>query len=288
MTSPVTQPGYVDSHVHFWDTARLGYTWLAGEPRIAGRHGPGDLRAEAGADAPDRIVFVQAECESARWLEEVEWVETLALGEPRIAAVVAHAPMDAGGATAAAISILASRPLVRGVRHLIQGEQDPGFCLRPEFLAGVRLLAGRGLTFDLCCTSGQLPSVIELVRRCPDTAFVLDHAGKPGIGRRELDPWRGHISRLALEPNVVCKLSGLVTEAGPAAWSMEDLAPYVSHLLASFGPQRLLFGSDWPVVKLAAGYARWLEGARNLVSHLDRGAVQSIFNDTARRTYRIP
>ncbi len=288
MTPPARHPGYVDSHAHFWDTSRLAYPWLAGEPRIAARHGPEDLEAEAGADAPDSIVFVQAECDRARWLEEVEWVETLALRDPRIAAIVAHAPMDAGDETVAALSVLASRPLVRGVRHLIQGEPDPGFCLRPGFLAGVRRLAGLGLSFDICCTSGQLPSVIELVRRCPETSFVLDHAGKPGIGRRELDPWRGAISRIASEPNVVCKLSGLVTEAGPGAWSTEDLRPFVSHLLASFGPGRLLFGSDWPVVKLAAGYALWLEGARKLVSHLDPRAVRAIFNDNARHAYRIP
>jgi L-fuconolactonase len=287
VTPPAPHPGYVDSHAHFWDPERLGYPWLDDEPRIARRHGPDDLLAEAGEDAPGGIVFVQAECDRSRWLEEVEWVEALALGEPRIQAIVAHAPMDACNATAEALSTLSSKPLVRGVRHLIQGEADPGFCLRPEFLAGVRRLPGHGLSFDICCTSGQLPSVIELIRRCPETAFVLDHAGKPGIGRRELDPWRGHISRIAAEPNVVCKFSGLVTEARPGAWSLEDLRPYVLHLLASFGPGRLLFGSDWPVVKLASGYARWLDAARNLLSHLDPQAVRAIFNDNARRTYRI-
>jgi L-fuconolactonase len=287
MTQDGSRPGFVDSHAHFWDTGRIGYPWLAAEPRISGRHGPEELRAEAGKEVPEAIVFVQAECDRASWLAEVEWVESLAAKELRIAAIVAHAPMDAGAATSAALDVLASRPLIRGIRHLIQGEPDPGFCLRPGFFAGVRQLGGRGLTFDICCTSGQLSAVLELVRGCPGTSFILDHAGKPRIGRRELDPWRGDIARIAAEPNVVCKLSGLATEAGPGAWHVDDLRPYVSHLLATFGPGRLLFGSDWPVVKLASGYAPWLEGARKLVSHLDHGSIRAIFSDNARRTYRI-
>jgi L-fuconolactonase len=279
---------FVDSHVHFWDTGLLDYPWLSEFPGIAGRHTPEELGNEAGASTPGRIVFVQAECDRKRWLDEVEWVEALAAREPRIAGIVAHAPMDGGPGTLAAIERLAGKPLVRGARHLIQGEPDPLFCIRPEFLAGVRELGRRGLTFDICCRHSQLPAVIELVRRCPQTVFILDHGGKPAIERGGLNPWREHIAALAAEPNLVCKLSGLVTEARRGGWCLDDLRPYAAHLLASFGPGRILFGSDWPVAKLACGYLLWLEGARQLVSDLAPRDIRAVFSDNARRVYRLP
>ena len=287
MRSP--DPGLrpVDSHAHFWDTGRMGYPWLADFPAISGPHTPRDLLAEAVPCVPDSIVFVQAECERSRWLEEVEWVESLAAAEPRIGGIVAHAPMDAGPATLAAINRLAARPLVRGVRHLIQGEANPVFCLRPEFLAGIRELGRRNLTFDICCTHGQLPAVIELVRRCPETLFILDHGGKPAIGCEAADAWKGHIARLAAEPNLHCKLSGLGTEAPGGRWSVGDLQPYADHLLSCFGAGRVLFGSDWPVVKLAGGYRLWLEGARQLLSHLAEDEIRAVFRENARRVYRL-
>jgi L-fuconolactonase len=278
----------IDSHVHFWDPARLPYPWLAEAPAIAGPHTPDLLAAGAGKAMPARLVFVQAECARDRWLEEVRWVESLARAEPRIAGIVAHAPMDAGPELALILGELKTHPLVHGVRHLIQDQADPQFCIRPAFVAGVQAAGGQGLGFDLCCRSHQLPAIIELVRRCPQTTFVLDHAGKPGIARRELDPWRGHIAALAALPNIVGKLSGLVTEADPAGWTIEDLRPYADHLLATFGPSRLLFGSDWPVVNLAGGFCRWLDAAEALLSSLSPAGRQAIFHDNAARVYRLP
>ena len=278
---------FIDSHAHFWDPRRLTYPWLAEAPSIATVHTPLELRADVGDNLPEKIVFVQAECDRRRWLDEVEWVETLVVAEPRIGGIVAHAPMNAGATTTKVIAQLQDRPLMRGVRHLIQGEADPEFCTRDIYVAGVRRLGEAGLTFDICCRHPQLPAVIELVRRCPGTTFILDHGGKPGIHARLMDPWRGQIETLATLPNVECKLSGLVTEADPVGWRIEDLRPFAAHLLAHFGPSRLLFGSDWPVVKLAGGYARWLAAARQLVSHLSGAEQRAIFSDNARRIYRL-
>ncbi len=278
---------FIDSHVHFWDPRRWAYPWLAEAPAIAAPHEPENLHAEAGDQVPDKLVFVQAECDRTRWLDEVEWVEKLAEAEPRIAGIVARAPMDAGAATTEAIARLRSRQLVRGLRHLIQWETDPEFCTREAYVSGVRQTGKAGLTFDLCCRHHQLPSVIELVRRCRETLFILDHGGKPGIRERQLDPWRGEIEALATLPNVVVKFSGLVTEGDHTAWEIEDLRPFVMHLLAHFGPRRLLFGSDWPVVKLAGGYVRWLATARQLMSHLSVAEQRAIFCNNARRIYRL-
>ncbi len=275
---------YIDTHVHFWDQRQLPYPWLVEVPAIAGPHTPAELRAEAAGPLPEKIVFV--EC-GAPWLDEVKWVEQLAATEPRLAGIVAKCMVNEGATTLANLAELKKHPLVRGVRHLVQHEPDPDFAARPEFIAGVRAVGAAGLSFDLCCFQHQLPAVARLVRACPDTRFILDHFGKPGIRARLLDPWRAHLAELAALPNVDCKLSGLITEADHAAWTPADLKPYVDHALATFGPGRLLFGGDWPVAKLAGAYPRWLDTARALVSHLPVADQEAIFRRNALRVYRL-
>jgi L-fuconolactonase len=276
----------IDSHCHFWDPRRMPYSWLVEVPSIARPHTPVELRAEAGDHLPEQLVFVQAGCDHP--LDEVRWIEELAAAEPRITAIVAFTPLDRGAETLEALQALRRRPLIRGVRHLIQGETDPGFCLRPDFVAGVRALGEIGLPFDLCIRNHQLPPATELVKRCPGTAFVLDHAGKPDIKSGRVDPWRDDLARLAALPNVACKLSGLVAEADPTTWTIDGLRPYAEHVLACFGSDRVAFGSDWPVVKIGSGFGDWLRVARELTSHLSGGARAAIFDENARRIYHLP
>lgn len=274
---------FVDSHVHFWDQGVLPYPWLAEVPPIAGPHTPAELKNEAGALFPARLVFV--EC-GAPAFDEVKWIERLAEHEPRIAGIVAKLAVDAGPATSAGIAALQARPLVRGVRHLIQ-DQAPDYAARPEFVAGVRALGAAGLSFDICCRHHQLPAVVALVRECPGTRFILDHCGKPDIRGQRLDPWRRHLGELAALPNVDCKLSGLITEADHREWTIDDLRSWVESALAVFGPDRLIFGGDWPVVKLAGSYRRWLEVARELLSPLATAEQAAIFQHNALRAYRL-
>src|SRR5688572_29698795 len=237
---------YVDSHMHFWDQAVLTpYTWLHEVPAISARHDPAVLQAEAGSDLPEKIVFVEA---GAPPLPEVRWVEELAAKESRIGAIVAKIAIDAGARTTADLTELRRHPLVRGVRHHFE-HAAVDYCARPAFIRGVREATAAGFSFDLCGKHPQLPAIIELVRQCPHTSFILDHGGKPDIRAGLLDPWRDHIVQLAAFPHVVCKLSGLVTEADHRTWTDAQLDPYVAHLLATFGPARLLFGGDWPVAK---------------------------------------
>ncbi|HTO03552.1 MAG TPA: amidohydrolase family protein [Opitutus sp.] len=274
---------FIDSHMHFWDPTRMPYSWLHEVPSIGSPHVPETLHAEAGEDLPEKIVFV--EC-GAPWREEVKWVEQLAMKERRIVAIVAQVRMDAGAQTSADLAELKDHPLVRSVRYNFEHEALD-YCTRPEFVAGINELPAVGLSFDLCCKHSQLPAVIELVRRCPQTNFILDHAGKPGIRASLLDPWREYIRILAGLPNIVCKFSGLVTEANHQTWTTDELRPYVDHLLETFGPSRLLFGGDWPVAKLASGYVRWLTTAQGLVAHLSATEQAAIFRDNAARTYKI-
>ena len=188
--------------MHFWDRALMPYAWLHEVPSIWDRHTPENLLREAPGHLPEKIVFV--EC-GAPWFEELKWVEQLASTESRIRGIVAKATVNAGAQTSADIAVLRQHPLVRGVRHHFEHEKDPGYCARPEFIRGVGELAAAGLNFDICCKHPVLPAVIELVRRCPEVQFILDHAGKPGIRAGLLDPWREHIRALAKLQNVVCK-----------------------------------------------------------------------------------
>jgi L-fuconolactonase len=275
---------FTDTHVHFWDTALMPCPWLSEVPSISRSHTPEELRGETADDMPSRIVFV--ECGSP-WLDEVKWVERLAEAEPRIRAIVAKAAMNEGSRTEAAVAELARHPMVRGVRHNFQHEADPGYCITPEFVEGVSRLHSANLSFDICCFHHQLDAVLELVRRCPQTSFILDHAGKPGIRAGIVDPWREQIGSLARLPNVVCKLSGLVTEADHVHWNAAALKPYVDTLLEAFGPSRLMFGGDWPVAKLASSYPRWLEAARAFTSHLPLADRAAIFDGNASRVYRL-
>lgn len=275
---------FIDSHMHFWDQQVLTpYTWLHEVPSINHRHAPATLRTEAPAHLPEKIVFVEA---GAPPLAEVRWVEELAASEPRIRAIVAKITIDAGERTTNELAELKRHPLVRGVRHHFEHD-GADYCSRPPFIQGVREAGAAGFSFDLCGKHSQLPAIIELVRQCPDTRFILDHGGKPAIRAGLLEPWREQIRTLAGFPNVVCKLSGLVTEADHQHWTAAQLAPYVAHLLETFGPRRLLFGGDWPVAKLACGYGRWLELAREFTAQLPAAEQAAIFHDNAERVYRL-
>jgi len=277
----------VDSHVHFWDQGALPYAWLAEHPALPRVATPVELVAEVGESTRASFVVVEADTHPARVFDEVRWVEALAAREPRIRGIVACARLDREALTLRALDALARKPLVRGVRQSLQHERDPGFCLRPRFVDGVVACGQRQLTFDVCVRHPQLGAIAELARRAPETTLVLDHAGKPGIAGGLLDPWRATIAELGRLPNVVCKLSGLVTEADPVAFRLDDLRPYAEHVLACFGPERVLFGSDWPVLKLAATYERWLDMALSLLAPLSESERHAVLAGNASRVYRL-
>ena len=225
----------IDSHVHLYDPRLISYPWMAGEPELNKTHSPADFTMACGPIQVDGIIFVEVDAAPSDRLKEAEWVTDLAGQDGRIKAIVAAAPLELGEAAGPDLERLATLPLVRGIRRLIQSEPDPEFCLRPDFVAGVKLLAAYDLSFDLCVYHHQLGSALELVRRCPEIRFVLDHVGKPGIRTGWMDPWRSHIRELSALPNVWCKLSGMATEANHEAWTHEDLRPYIDHVVESFG-----------------------------------------------------
>jgi L-fuconolactonase len=275
-----------DSHVHFWDPEQLDYAWLRRSP-IGGPKLPADYWKAAAGFKVDKVVFVQAECRRDQGPSEAHWVEQLAQKEPRLAGIVAFAPMDEPKALAAALEDFSRRPLVKGLRHLIQGEKETDFCLRPEFVAGVKRLAGTKLVFEVGARDQQLAAVAKLVAQCPEVAFVLDHLGNPRIREGTFQTWSEDLRKLAALPNLCCKVSGAVTKADWKTWTPEQLQPYIEHVLQTFGFDRVMFGSDWPVCTQACSLGRWMQ----VLSELTRGCTHDerarLWNGNARRLFRI-
>lgn len=278
----------VDAHVHLWNPEQFTMPWLAGIPQLNRPYGLQDYREQT-QDLPiTGIVYVEVGVEPREALREAHHIVDLAREDPRLQAIVAAAPVEHGDAVREHLaSLLAISPLIKGVRRNLQDEAEPDFCLQPNFVAGVRLLAQFNLSFDLCIKHWQLPYVTELVRRCPDTAFILDHLGKPGIKQHLLDPWQADLRKLAGLPNVVCKISGMVTEADHKNWQPADLEPYINVVLEAFGEERVLFGSDWPVALLASSYQRWYETLEALTTHLPLSAKRKLRAENAQRFYRM-
>ena len=279
---------YVDTHVHFWDSSVIDYPWLEGASAISHPHLPADLeRARAGVSLElAAIVFEEADCLPAHALREAQWVTELAQVEPRIRGIVAHAPLQDGEVARPHLQALAELPLVKGIRRLIQGE-PLGFCTAPDFVRGVQLLPEYGFSFDLCIYHPQLGDVLELVAQCPDVSFLLDHIGKPGIAAGITQPWKDQLRELAGRPDIHCKLSGVTTEADHQNWNRDELRPYIEHVLDCFGPDRVIFGSDWPVVNLAADYLTWFDIVQDSVSHFSAQDQQKIMHDNGGRFYRL-
>jgi L-fuconolactonase len=247
------------------------------------RFGPEDLNV--GDYTLTGVVFVQGDCRDEEALDEVHWVQALAAEQPLIRGIVAYAPLHLGKAAENHLRSLAGEPLVVGVRRLLQG-RPADTIVAPELITGIRMLADWDLTFDLCATHDQLPQVRELVRSCPDTRFVLDHLGKPAVAAGALDPWRTELAKLAALPNVVCKLSGLATEAAPGRGA-DDAHRYLAHALDTFGPDRCMIGSDWPVATLATTVARWFDVVLEVVAELTPTDRAAVLEGTAAVTYGL-
>lgn len=277
---------FVDTHVHLWDPKRFRYPWLSD---LASLNRPlllKDFSAAVSSAAPSKFIFVECGCDPEQNIAEVEWISALAKDEPRLKGIVAHVQLESGKALRKELELLARNPLVKGVRRNLQGEHDD-FINRPEFIEGIHLLAEFGFTFDLCVRASQLAAVTELIRRVPHVTFVLDHFGKPDVRGGGFASWSRALRPLADCPNVVCKISGLATEAHWTDWRTADLLPFFQYAFACFGPGRVLFGSDWPVATLATNYERWINSALELAPCANEREWTQLFQTNAERIYRV-
>lgn len=277
----------VDAHLHLWNPTRFRMPWLDGNEVLDKPYLLDDYHRHTAGIEIEAMVYLQVEVAPAYGLTEASWVVEQAGIDSRIKAIVAWAPCEYGEQSRLYLErLVAISPLVKGVRRLIQGE-ELGFARDQRFIRGVQLLPEYGLSFDICIKHPQLPETIDLVRQCPNVSFILDHIGKPDIAAGLQDPWRAQIKELAGLPNVICKLSGMVTEADMARWTADDLRPYVEHVIAAFGEDRIVFGGDWPVAFQASPYPRWVETLDRLTSGLSAAAKRKLWRENARRLYRF-
>jgi L-fuconolactonase len=277
----------VDTHVHLYDVDRLSYPWMAGAPAIASTHLVADFDEARGSVEVDTMVFAEVDVAAGRNVDEAAFVAELAASESRLKGMIACARVERGAAVADELDQMQGYKILRGIRRLIQSNPDPEFCIRPEFIEGVRLLPRYDLSFDICIYHHQLPAAIQLVRSCPEVQFVLDHIGKPGIKDGLVEPWKSGIRDLAALPNVVCKVSGVATEADHANWSREQLRPYIEHVIETFGFNRVMFGGDWPVLELAGKYPDWVAILDWIVEGSSDTEKRALYRDTAIRVYRL-
>jgi L-fuconolactonase len=278
----------VDSHVHLWDPTRFRMPWLDGNERIGKPFGLPEFREHAAGIEVEGIVYLQVEVTPPYALLEAQWVADQPADGPPILGIVPWAPLEDGDRARSFLdALVAIDPRIKGIRRLYQSEPDLDFCIRPDFIRGVQILPEYGLSFDLGVFNQHLKNTITLVRACPDVSFVLDHIGKPDIKGGMQQPWQDEIRTLASFPNVVCKVSGMVTEADPDGWTVADLRPYVEHVLDAFGEDRVMFGGDWPVVLMASPYRRWVESLDEITAGLSDTAKRKLWNQNAKRFYRL-
>jgi L-fuconolactonase len=277
----------VDAHVHLYDPGVLHYSWTKGNPVLDRAWLLPDLDRARGPVRIETIVFVEVAADAGLYLQEASYVAGLAERDPRVGAMVAAAPLERGAAVTSDLEKLAAHALTRGIRRRIEDETEAGFCLRPGFVEGVRLLARFDLAFDLCVRHWQLADAVELVRRCPGIRIVLDHIGKPPIREGVMDPWRSHIKALSELPDVWCKLSGVVTEADREHWTRDQLRPYVDHVIECFGFDRLMYGSDWPVSEQTHRYPEWVAILDEVTAGCSADEVRKLFRETAIGFYRL-
>jgi L-fuconolactonase len=277
----------VDAHHHVWDLSVRDQDWITGpELRPLRRDfGVADLAPQARAAGVDRTVLVQT------ITVPEETPEFLALAEQGelIAGVVGWTDLtrpDVADELARLRGLPGGRHL-KGIRHQVQGEPDPEWLLRPDVRDGLAAVAEAGLVYDLVVLPHQLPACVRAAAGHPGLTFVLDHLGKPPIATGTLRPWATAVRALAALPNTVCKLSGMVTEADHAKWTVDGLRPYADTVLDAFGPGRLMFGSDWPVCTLAASYGQVVDVAEELSGGLGAEERAEVFGGTATRVYRL-
>ncbi len=272
----------IDTHLHLIDLDRLHYPWLDGEPRLKRSHGLDEYLAQANPAGIEAMLHMEVDVAEPDQERETAWVT--GLGQGVIGAIAGCRPEHPD--FPAQLERLAANPKVKGFRRTFHFSPDA--LLQSALLqANIRRLAAYGLTFDLCALPQQLPLLRPLIAGAPEVQFVLDHCGIPNVRDRDLDPWRAHISALAAFANVACKLSGIIAYGRPEGASVDDLRPYFDHIIATFGWDRIIWGSDWPVCNLAADLGRWMATTTALIRDVSDSERTALLSGNAERIYRL-
>jgi L-fuconolactonase len=273
----------IDAHQHYWDISKLDYAWISpGDSILRRNYLPEDLEPILQQNRFDGTVLVQANVV----IEETWWLLDLASRHDSILGVVAWVDLtdDRIGHT---LDACQKHPKFRGVRHIVHDEPDLRWLLRPDVIPGLRELARRDLPYDLLLRPPHLPLIPQLADQVPGLRMVIDHIAKPLIASGEMEPWARDIEVVAKIPGMHCKLSGMITEANHSNWSADDLRPYVRHVLSLFDPSRLMFGSDWPVCRLAGSWKEVLAAFTQACGPMPQNARNTILGETAASFYGI-
>lgn len=277
----------IDTHQHLWDLSKQSYSWCAGIPALNRSFVMSDyLSAAAGLNVV-ASVHVEADVDEPDMARETRWLleQVRDPANPLKALVIQARPENDDFSKY--LEQFAGEDAIKGIRRVLHTQPDEQ-SQSAKFRENLRKLPAMNYTFDLCVLARQLPVAIELVKSCPSVSFILDHCGVPDVKGQALDPWHAHISELAKLPNVIaCKISGLVAYADSKTWTVNDLRPFVDHVVSSFGYDRIMFGSDWPVCTLSATFAHWVNAAQELTSNWSAGERRKFFSGNANRVYRL-
>jgi L-fuconolactonase len=278
----------VDTHVHFWDRSRFHLAWLDGAQSLNRDYSLDDYRrATEGLDVV-KAIYMEVDADPSQHGLEARAVLELCRrgGRPLAAAVISGRPASEGFSEY--IRPLAKEPEIKGLRQVLHGSETPaGYCLDRGFVRGIQLLGDLGLSFDLCMRPGELADGARLAELCPSTRFILDHCGNADIFAKDLDPWRRGLAAVAKQPNVCAKVSGIIASVKGRPWKPDDLAPIINHVLEEFGPDRVVFGGDWPVCSLGASLVDWVQALRQVVSARGYEEQNKLFHHNALRVYRL-
>ena len=292
-----TQDLRIDTHQHLWDLSWQKMPWLADATDILKHDYRSQEYATATAGRLMRTIYMEVDIAESQHHAEAEFVIKLCQDpkHPMIGAVIGGRPASKG--FEAYVEQHAASGHVKGVRQVLHGETTPkGICLQPEFVRGIQLLGKLGINFDLCMRPGDLQDALLLTEKCPDTRFVLDHCGNadvnafvPGAKEKSHDPdaWKRDIEALAKRPNVFSKISGIIAKAQPG-WTAQTLAPVVNHCLDSFGPDRVVFGGDWPVCLLGAPLNDWITALSKIIQTRPVVDQEKLWSGNAKSVYRLP
>ncbi|HEU4934538.1 MAG TPA: amidohydrolase family protein [Pyrinomonadaceae bacterium] len=273
----------IDSHQHFWQVGRFDYSWMSSDLGVLYRdYLPNDLAPIIQKNGIQKTILVQA----SNSVAESRWLLELANANSFIAGVVGWVDLMSPDIDTQ-LDELCVDPKFKGVRHLVESEPDDDWLVRPAVLAGLKYLAERGLSYDLLVHTRHLKHIPRVAESCPDLSLVIDHLAKPPIARNEIKEWSQALQPLARYSNISCKLSGLVTEANWNSWQTDDLRPFVDTALEAFGPDRMMFGSDYPVCLLAASYDRVLDSFQEILKSLSDADRDKIFSQNAEKFYRL-
>ncbi len=275
----------IDTHQHLWDLEKLSYPWTKGDAVLNRSFRLTDYRAATKGLELYKTVFLECDVDEHQQVDEAKYICSLSeKKENKIGGVVASARPENHGFDAYLDKI--AHPTLKGIRRILHVVPDDKIDA-PGFIDNINHLAKYHLSFDICVLARQLPIAIRLVKECPGVQFILDHCGNPRIKEKEFSPWKDHIAELASYPNVAGKISGIVTNAEPKKWTAEDLRPYTNHMITSFGWERVMFGSDWPVCLKNSTYKYWAETLMLLTKNFGVENQQKLFQTNAERIYRI-